>query len=147
MPPRPVPIFVAACALSALLEPLGGLGPAPPPAGAPPRPQDEAGVWVQGRDRIVGGLAVVPVSGDLLVEPEALGIQLTARAGPALLWIESVDRDRVVVRGDRDVEFDYLFSYGPGAPAPGRDDAPSARPGSSGADYDRAVRARRTGRD
>jgi hypothetical protein len=50
----------------------------------------------------------VPEEFRLVTDAAGLSIQLTARGPEAELWVESVDLQRIVVRGAGETEFDYL---------------------------------------
>ena len=71
---------------------------------------NESGTYFRGTARTEGGRATIAVPEDfrLVTEPEGLTVQLTAVGALALLAVESRSLDAVVVRSDRDVEFDYL---------------------------------------
>ncbi|HKD99813.1 MAG TPA: hypothetical protein VKE69_02290, partial [Planctomycetota bacterium] len=73
---------------------------------------NEAGTYFRGTARIVNGVAVidVPESFRLVSEAKGVSVQLTPVGARAVLWAESRDLDRVVVRGDVDVEFDYVVN-------------------------------------
>ena len=61
----------------------------------------------------MNGRAVISVPEEfrLVTEEEGLTVQLTPVGAPLfLLWIESRGIDRIVVRGDVDVEFDYFVN-------------------------------------
>ena len=69
---------------------------------------NESGTYFRGSAVLVGGQLTidVPEAFRLVSESEDLTVQLTPR-GPVLLWVESVDLNTVVVRGNADVAFDY----------------------------------------
>ena len=66
-----------------------------------------------GSTRLVGGRAVieVPEAFRLVTEPEGLNVQITPIGVPAIAYIESKNLERIVVRGNPDVQFDYMV-YG-----------------------------------
>ncbi|MEW6744702.1 MAG: hypothetical protein AB1486_18270 [Planctomycetota bacterium] len=71
----------------------------------------EAGTYFRGSSRLVDGQAVVevPEAFSMTTEPEGLTVQLTA-IGPARIWVEQYDLNRIAVRGDADIEFHYLVN-------------------------------------
>ncbi|MEW6746220.1 MAG: hypothetical protein AB1486_26060 [Planctomycetota bacterium] len=71
----------------------------------------EAGTYFRGSSRLEDGLAVVevPEAFRMTTEPEGLTVQVTA-IGPARIWVEKYDLNRITVRGDADVEFHYLVN-------------------------------------
>ena len=73
---------------------------------------NESGTYFRGSARLEGGVAVieVPEAFRLASEAGGLTVQVTAIGAPVLLWIESKDLERVVVRGQLDVEFDYFVN-------------------------------------
>lgn len=72
---------------------------------------NESGTYFRGSSRVENGRAVIEVPEDfrLVTDGDALTVQVTP-LGPVLLWIESKDLDRIVVRGNEDVEFDYFVN-------------------------------------
>ncbi|MHC4942274.1 MAG: FG-GAP-like repeat-containing protein [Planctomycetota bacterium] len=72
---------------------------------------NESGTYFRGSSELAGGKAVIEIPEEirLVTEPEGLTVQLTP-SGPALLWIEEKSLERIVVRGDMDVEFDYFVN-------------------------------------
>jgi hypothetical protein len=72
---------------------------------------NESGTYFRGSSTLKDGKVtiVVPEEFALVSDERALTVQLTAR-GRADLWVESVDLNQVVVRGDTDVAFDYLVN-------------------------------------
>lgn len=72
---------------------------------------NESGTYFRGSSVLVDGRAVIEVPEDfrMVTEEDALTVQVTAN-GPVLLWVESKDLDHVVVRGERDVAFDYFVN-------------------------------------
>ncbi len=73
---------------------------------------NESGTYFRGTGRIVGGAAVVEVPEEFRLVTEAQGLtgQLTPIGDLAVLCVESVDLDRVVVRGTADVDFSYFVN-------------------------------------
>jgi len=72
---------------------------------------NEAGTYFRGTARLSGGSARIPVPEEfrLVTEPEGLTVQLTP-VGKARLWLEEKSLEGILVRGDADVEFDYLVN-------------------------------------
>jgi len=72
---------------------------------------NESGTYFRGTARLSQGRAVIPVPEEfrLVSEPMGLGVQVTP-LGSASLWIEERSVDRIVVRGDPDVAFDYFVN-------------------------------------
>jgi hypothetical protein len=70
----------------------------------------EAGTYFRGSDEIRDGMAVIPVpeSFRLVTDKEGLTVQITPIGAPAAIYVVAKDLDRIVVRSDRDVRFDYL---------------------------------------
>jgi hypothetical protein len=70
----------------------------------------EAGTYFRGTEEFRDGTAViaVPENFRLVTDKEGLTIQLTPLGAPALMYVVTKDLDRIVVRSDRDVKFDYL---------------------------------------
>jgi len=70
---------------------------------------NESGTYFRSRAVLHEGAAEIEVPEDfrLVTEPEDLTVQLTT-IGRADVWVESYDLDRIVVRGDRDVEVHVL---------------------------------------
>ncbi len=73
---------------------------------------NEAGTYFRGRAQLVNGVVeiVVPEDFALVSEVEGMTVQLTARGPGADLWVAESGLDRIVVRGERDVEFDYFVN-------------------------------------
>lgn len=73
---------------------------------------DESGTYFRGTAHTVDGTAVidVPEVFRLVSSSERMTVQTTAVGAPAMLWVESQDLDRVVVRSDVDVEFHYFVN-------------------------------------
>jgi hypothetical protein len=73
---------------------------------------NEAGTYFRGSGRTVGGRAEIDVPEDfrLASEGTALTVQITPFGAPALVWVESKDLDRIAVRSNVDVDFDYLVN-------------------------------------
>jgi hypothetical protein len=72
---------------------------------------NESGTYFRGTGVLSSGVAVIEVPEEfrLVTEPEGLTVQFTP-AGPARLWFEEKNLDRIVVCGDADVEFDYFVN-------------------------------------
>jgi hypothetical protein len=73
---------------------------------------NESGTYFRGSTQLVDGRAHIHVPEEfrLVSETEGLTVQVTPR-GPATLWVESVDLDRIVVAGNVDaVYFDYFVN-------------------------------------
>lgn len=73
---------------------------------------NEAGTYFRGQARLVDGEAVIAVPEDfaLVTEEQGLTVQVTAHGPGADLWTAERGLDRIVVRGARDVEFDYFVN-------------------------------------
>ncbi len=73
---------------------------------------NESGTYFRGSAQLAGGRAVIEVPEEfrLVSESSGLTVQVTALGPDAGLWVESKDLDRVVVRGNRDIEFDYFIN-------------------------------------
>jgi hypothetical protein len=71
---------------------------------------NESGTYFRGTAHLTDGRAVleVPEEFRLVSESQGLTVQVTALGPDAGLWVESKTLDRIVVRGHRDVEFDYF---------------------------------------
>ena len=71
----------------------------------------ESATFFRGSSRTSEGAAVieVPEAFRLASEADQLTVQVTARE-PASLWVESRSAERIVVRSDRDVPFDYFVN-------------------------------------
>ncbi|MCB9881896.1 MAG: collagen-like protein, partial [Planctomycetes bacterium] len=109
---------------------------------------NESGTYFRGSDRLVNGVCVIEVPEDfrLVTEARGLTVQVTAIGLPAALWVESRDLDRIVVRGNADLEFDYFVNgvrrgYG-GVPTIRENLAyrPTVRGVSFGTQYPQAIR-------
>jgi hypothetical protein len=70
----------------------------------------EAGTYFRGSEEIREGMAVIPVpeSFRYVTDKEGLTVQITPIGAPAVIYVVTKDLDRIVVRSDRDVKFDYL---------------------------------------
>src|SRR5215831_15900180 len=70
----------------------------------------EAGTYFRGTDEIREGTAVIPVPESFrhVTDKEGLTVQITPIGAPAAVYVVTKDLDRIVVRSDRDVKFDYL---------------------------------------
>lgn len=71
---------------------------------------NEPGTYFRGRGRFQNGIAVIPVPEEfrLVTDPEDLSIQVTPIREMATVAVQSIDLDRIVVKGSRNVEFFYL---------------------------------------
>lgn len=71
---------------------------------------NEAGTYFRGTSTLVDGKAVIPVPEEfsMVSESEGLTVQVTAMGPGAGLWVESVDLNQIVVRGEKDVKFSYF---------------------------------------
>jgi len=122
---------------------------------------NEAGTYFRGRAALARGRAVlsVPEEFRFVTEEEGLTVQLTPRGAGAALWIESSDLHAIVVRGEKDLEFDYFvngvrrghadFEVVRAKAQAARPKAPVSAPEESRARLDarsRAMRAAREGR-
>jgi len=72
----------------------------------------EAGTYFRGRAKLEGRTTVidVPESFRLVTEEDGLSVQVTPLGGPASLWIQEIGLDRIVIRGQRDLEFFYTVN-------------------------------------
>jgi hypothetical protein len=72
---------------------------------------NESGTYFRGTARLAGGFAEldIPEEWMLVTEEEGITVQVTPR-DLALLAVPVKTRDRIVVVGDRDVEFDYFVN-------------------------------------
>ena len=72
---------------------------------------NEAGTYFRGSAQLVEGRAVIPVPEEfrLVTELAGLTVQVTA-LGDARIWVEKKDLQTIVVRGDKDIEFDYFVN-------------------------------------
>jgi len=70
----------------------------------------EAGTYFRGSEEIRDGTAVIPVPESFrhVTDKEGLTVQITPIGAPAVIYVVAKDLDRIVVRSDRDVKFDYL---------------------------------------
>ena len=73
---------------------------------------NESGTYFRGTDFIVNGVAAIPVPEEfrLVTSNEGLTVQLTPIGAPGGLWIEARGLDYVIVRYDKDIEFDYVVN-------------------------------------
>jgi len=103
---------------------LGGLGATGLKTFQQPHPTDatkeiryvalegnEAGTYFRGTSRLEGGVALLEIPEDfrLVTEPEGITVQVTP-LGNARAWVEEQSLGRIVVRGDRDVRFNYFVN-------------------------------------
>jgi len=72
---------------------------------------NESGTYFRGSAELASGVARIGVPEEfrLVTEPEGLTVQVTPR-GPGSLWVERAGLEEIVVRGSRDVEFDYFVN-------------------------------------
>jgi len=73
---------------------------------------NEAGTYFRGEGWLAGGVAIltVPEEFALVTEAEGLTVQLTPHGPGADLWVSEKGLDRIVVRGQVDVGFDYFVN-------------------------------------
>ena len=72
---------------------------------------NESGTYFRGSSQTVAGRVVLQVPQNFrhVTDPDGLTVQLTPR-GPAVMWVESVDLQSIVVRSTSDVSFDYFVN-------------------------------------
>jgi hypothetical protein len=73
---------------------------------------NENGTYFRGSTRLVNGAAeiVIPEEWKLVSESEGITVQVTPTSGPSVLFVPAKTRERIVVRGAPDCEFDYLVN-------------------------------------
>lgn len=73
---------------------------------------NESGTYFRGSTQLIDGRAYIDVPEEfrLVTELDGLTIQVTAMGPNARLWVESKNLDRIVVRGNGNVEFDYFVN-------------------------------------
>jgi len=73
---------------------------------------NESGTYCRGTDTLVNGVCTIELPEDfqLASEEENVTAQVTALEGPAMVWVEYQGADRVVVRGTRDVSFNWFVN-------------------------------------
>ncbi len=73
---------------------------------------NESGTYFRGTAQLVDGIAHIPVPEDfaLVTDAEGLTVQITLVGGWTESWVESRDLTTVVVRGNKDLTFDYVVS-------------------------------------
>jgi len=73
---------------------------------------NESGTYFRGSSKLIGGEAVIDVPEEfrLVSEGAGLTVQVTSVGLPAALYVVSKDLDRIVVRGNVDVDFDYFVN-------------------------------------
>jgi hypothetical protein len=73
---------------------------------------NEVGTYFRGRARFQRGLATIEIPEDfrMVTEPEGLSIQITPIGEMASYAVVSIDLDRIVVKGSRNVEFFYTVN-------------------------------------
>lgn len=71
---------------------------------------NESGTYFRGTANVVDGKAVitVPESFKMVSDEEGLTIQVTPVGSPAVVWVESQDLDKIVLRSAKDVKVHYL---------------------------------------
>ena len=71
---------------------------------------NEAGTYFRGEAALIRGECVIDVPEDFaaVTEAEGITVQVTARGPGADLWVARKGLDRIVVRGAKDVAFDYF---------------------------------------
>ncbi len=104
---------------------IGGLGGTGKMGTSQPHPRDaskevhafcmvgnESGTYFRGSSKLVNGKTVIDVPEEfrLVTDCEGLTVQVTAMGPKANLWIESKNLERIVVRGEENVEFDYFVN-------------------------------------
>lgn len=72
---------------------------------------NESGTYFRGSAELNEGSAIIEVPEDfrLVSEEKGLTVQVTP-TGPALVWVEETNLERIVVRGDMDVSFHYFVN-------------------------------------
>jgi len=72
---------------------------------------NENGTYFRGETRLANGVAVIDVPEEWRLASEAHGITvMVTPRGPSVLWVETKTRERIVVRGQSDCEFDYFVN-------------------------------------
>ena len=73
---------------------------------------NEVGTYFRGRARFQRGLATIEIPEDfrMVTEPEGLSIQITPIGEMASYAVVSIDLNRIVVKGSRNVEFFYTVN-------------------------------------
>jgi hypothetical protein len=73
---------------------------------------NEVGTYFRGRGKFQNGVAVIETPEDfrIVTAPEGLSIQVTPIGDMATVAVQSIDLDRVVVRGSRNVDFFYTVN-------------------------------------
>jgi hypothetical protein len=71
----------------------------------------ENGTYFRGSASTTNGVAIVelPEHFSMVTKSEGITVQVTAM-GPAKIWVENKNPERLVVRSDSDVEFDYFIN-------------------------------------
>ena len=72
----------------------------------------ESGTYFRGKGRFQNGIATIEVPEDfrMVTDREGLSIQVTPIGQMATVAVQSIDLDRIVVRGSRNVEFFYTVN-------------------------------------
>jgi hypothetical protein len=73
---------------------------------------NEVGTYFRGRARFQRGLATIEIPEDfrMVTEPEGLSIQITPIGEMASYAVVSIDLERIVVKGSRNVDFFYMVN-------------------------------------
>jgi hypothetical protein len=73
---------------------------------------NESGTYFRGHGRVLDGRAVLEVPDDFktVTDPRGLTIQTMPIGAPAVLWVESIGLERIVLRSTTDVEFSYIVN-------------------------------------
>ena len=75
---------------------------------------NEAGTYFRGKSRLVGRRAKIPIPHEWKLvtdaDPENITVQLTAIGSSARVWVESMTREEIVVRGTSDCRFCYTVN-------------------------------------
>ena len=73
---------------------------------------NENGTYFRGRARLIKGEAAISIPHEwfLVSEPDGITVQVTALGVPAILYVAEQSRERIVVRGEPDWEFNYVVN-------------------------------------
>ena len=73
---------------------------------------NESGTYFRGSTQLVNGRAMIDVPEEfrLVTEADGLTVQVTAKGPNAGLWVQTESLDRIVVRGNGNVQFNYLVN-------------------------------------
>ncbi len=110
---------------------------------------NESGTYFRGTARLVGGLAEIEIPQEWMLVSEAVGItvQVTPLRSLAMLTVMEKSRERIVVAGSADCEFDYTVNgvrrgYAKYQPfTPNDEFRPTVKRVPYGAQYPEAIRA------